>query len=366
MKKNYKKQLKTIQISRELLDYIKEIAIKDIVKVDSIKEFIYGYPDKSKIYMQETTKECKFVIRLIDLEGLAKRLRDGEIRFDTPYVHITDCPFKNPLSYQVIAYWKNDTHLRGIETQETLSGGQCYVRVMSYIKKKYSEDELKVIFNDFAVKELKDNEKQWHEDIDAGIMAGTVYKFNNVKYYDINGAHAYLLSVIFPKCKDYFYKIYEERKIKPQNKQLLNYFVGDLVNHGHRETYNWIVKSVTDYMRQTVRDLYGWDSKLIYVNTDGFAIQNPVRELETSTELGKFKRESSTDTMYVYADKNYRVIEYTDKNGKRTIKGSAFDTMKDLMNLSEGHVVEYTIVQSCGSRKPVDVKHKNVPIIEVR
>lgn len=366
MKKNYKKQLKTIQISRELLDYVKEIAINDIVKVDSIKEFIYGYPDKSKIYMQETTKECKFIIRLIDLEGLAKRLRDGEIRFDTPYLHITDCPFKNPVSYQVIAYWKNDTNLRGIETQETLSGGQCYVRVMSYIKKKYREDALKVIFNDFAVKELKDNEKQWHEDIDAGIMAGTVYKFNNVKYYDINGAHAYLLSVIFPKCKDYFYKIYEERKIKPQNKQLLNYFVGDLVNHGHRETYNWIVKSVTDYMRQTVRDLYGWDSKLIYVNTDGFAIQNPVKELDTSTELGKFKRESSTDIMYVYADKNYRVIEYIDKNGKRTIKGSAFDAMKDLMNLSEGHVVEYTIVQSCGSRKPVDVKHKNVPIIEVR
>ena len=40
MKENYKKQLKTIQISKELSDFIKEYAAKDIVMVDSIKEFI--------------------------------------------------------------------------------------------------------------------------------------------------------------------------------------------------------------------------------------------------------------------------------------------------------------------------------------
>ena len=364
-KRNFKKQLKTIQISKELSDFIKEYAERNIIKVDSIKEFIYGYPNKCKIYMQETNKECKFIIRLIDLEGLAKIMRDGEMRLDNEPLHFTDCHYKNRVSYQVIAYYKNDSNLRGFDTQEVLSGGQCYMRVMSYIKKKQTKEELDKVFEMFAIDE-EHKVKQWHEDIKTNIVMGNVYRFDNVKYYDINGAYAYVLAYMFPRCKDYFYKLYEERKIKPQNKQLLNYFVGELVNHGHRETYNWIVKQVTDYMHETVRNLYGMNSRLLYVNTDGFAIQNPIKELETSTELGKFKKENLSDTMYVYVDKNYRVIEYTDKNGKRTIKGSAFDTMKDLMNLSEGHVVEYTIVQSCGSRKPVDVKHKNVPIIEVR
>lgn len=116
-----RKQLKTIQISKELLDFIKEIAIEDIIKVDSIKEFIYGYPNKYKIYMQETNKECKFIIRLIDLEGLAKIMRDGEMRLDTEPLHFTDCHYKNRVSYQVIAYYKNDSNLRGFDTQEVPS-----------------------------------------------------------------------------------------------------------------------------------------------------------------------------------------------------------------------------------------------------
>lgn len=119
--REYKKQLKTIQISKELSDFIKEYAERNIIKVDSIKEFIYGYPNKYKIYMQETNKECKFIIRLIDLEGLAKIMRDGEMRLDTEPLHFTDCHYKNRVSYQVIAYYKNDSNLRGFDTQEVPS-----------------------------------------------------------------------------------------------------------------------------------------------------------------------------------------------------------------------------------------------------
>lgn len=119
--REYKKQLKTIQISKELLDFIKEYAAKDIVMVDSIKEFIYGYPNKQTIYMKESPKECKFVIRLLALEGIAKIMRDGGWYIDTEPVSITTCPYKSRLAYQVIAYYKNDSSLRGIETQEVPS-----------------------------------------------------------------------------------------------------------------------------------------------------------------------------------------------------------------------------------------------------
>ena len=37
-------------------------------------------------------------------------------------------------------------------------------------------------------------------------------------------------------------KLYNERKEKPENKDLINYFVGMFCVKGYRTTYNWIVQ----------------------------------------------------------------------------------------------------------------------------
>ena len=49
-----------------------------------------------------------------------------------------------------------------------------------------------------------------------------IVKFSNVKYYDINSAYPSELCKYFPLAADDLEKMYEERKIKPENKKIFN------------------------------------------------------------------------------------------------------------------------------------------------
>lgn len=116
----YKELLKTVQISKELLDFIREHS-NGIIKVNSIKEFINGCTDTRDIYIKETTMGCVLIIRFDLLEAFAQWMQDGDLFWtltsNTKRVHIVNRSSPYYFYRYVIAYYKNGTKLRGLQTQ---------------------------------------------------------------------------------------------------------------------------------------------------------------------------------------------------------------------------------------------------------
>lgn len=370
-KKKIKKiPLKTIEISEEFYTYIREYADKHdrLQCVANFKEYVYGSPDKRTIYAFEDNREGKLMMSLNTVEALGIVFRDGKIDEHSEPFFVCEHPnWKAYMSYQVVLYCKlSNSHLSGCELAESISGSLAYMRTRREVLKHYTEDELNEIYDTHRVSEVN-KQIQWH--YTESDFTNSIRQYDNCSYYDINGAHNYICTLLFPKCADYFQKLYDERKEKPVNKQLVNYFVGFL-KRTHPETYNWVITQVTEMLKTTVRPLLKMGAKLLYANTDGFIIQDCPIELKTSNELGKFKKENSSDTIYMYRSisegmSSYDVFEYVDKNGKTQRKGTAFNIMKDMMSLKDGKVVDYIKVKSCGTFKPVDIKEKYVDIVKM-
>jgi hypothetical protein len=201
----------------------------------------------------------------------------------------------------------------------------------------------------------------------------TIVKLTNTFKFDINGAHTDALCEIFPRAKDKLIGMYLKRKKNPVFKQYPNLYVGMLAQKSkemrqkgipakYEKTYNWIVQR-TSRMLLNAMDAVG--GLPVYVNTDGFIVQNPQNLLTHSKNLGEFKLEFSGDT-YVYSDKNYIVYQTGDEK-----KGTCFTSVREDIDLSIGQVVHYdtNLVRNDEGkilyREPINIKKELIQINEL-
>lgn len=253
---------------------------------------------------------------------------------------------------------------------ESTTGSRAKAYITKVLKSVYTIEEIDERLRMFEAEKDTDLIQQ-HYNYPA--PKDTIIKLNNTFKFDINGAHTDALCEIFPKAKDKLIKMYEKRKKNPVFKQYPNLYVGMLAQKSkemrkngipakYEKTYNWIVQRTSRMLLKAMDKVGG---SPIYVNTDGFIVQNPKTLLTHSKALGEFKLEFAGDT-YVYADKNY-IIYQTDSEKK----GSCFTAVRDDIDLSQGKVVHYdihTVHNDKGEtlyREPINIKKEIIEINEI-
>jgi len=303
------KTLKKYDVSEAIFDSLLSSYSRDVEVVENIQDYFKGYQPKYKIYYDN--KEY-----LIIREHLL--------------AHIADFTEEE---YQSVEDWRQ-VIVRKMPTVNnyaaSIDGNRAWHYMVKILQKYYPGDKFEKQLSNFEAEYSEEN-KQVHFLFPASDM---LYKFNNCVKYDINAAHHDALIEIFPKAKKDLIKLYNDRKEKPVYKAYVNYFVGSLVNHGHRPTYNWIVQRTTKMLKEAMNEV---DGLLIYANTDGFIMQNPKKKLDADKAIGHFKEEYS-GTVYVYQDKNYWCYQIPGET-----KGSIRYQVRDILDLSKGIVVHYNV-----------------------
>ena len=158
-----------------------------------------------------------------------------------------------------------------------------------------------------------------------------IVKFSNVKYYDINSAYPSELCKYFPLSAADLEKMYEERKIKPENKKIFNYFVGMLAHKGYWGLWNKIISGTREKLE---KGMDATDGYIIYANTDGFMVQNG-KNIECGNKLGQWKLSYEGD-IYVYFSNHGVTIQYGNEfTGKMPLE------LRKYCDFSKGKVVQY-------------------------
>lgn len=316
-------QYKAFKISEEVFDLLKKsvpVKYSKMVSKEEMRGLTFKCEDmKSIFYTQDT-----MVARLFHLK------RVPEIKDYIPK-EIWDAANKmsQKSSYPVILYL--DRHLSGVTFQKTYTGSRAYCKMRKYLSTYYSDAEIEERLSMF---EYDGHVKQIH--YLRPVEIGKIYKFTNCSEYDINSAYCSILAnEIFPKAHDLLVSLYAARKEKPENKALFNYFVGMLTRKGHRLTYNYIVKSISDKLGNFIMAHGGYEN-LIYANTDGAVIKDVDGMIYGgSKELGDFKVETRGDC-YLYKGKNYWTIQQNE-----VLKGSILWQVRNKINLRLGVTVDY-------------------------
>ena len=211
--------------------------------------------------------------------------------------------------------------------------------VHKILNKHYTDEEIENILNSHVISE-EDKVKPAHRIATDDITYDfdVLYEISNVVYYDINKAHRDALIEMFPKCE----KLFKDKNTMDRwGKDCINIYVGDLCNHNHRETYNWIVKRTRNLLEKVIKDC---DGNVIYANTDGVMIHNPHKTIKTSNEVGEFSNEMNGNKVYFYyhlKEENipqYYLYQYIDKHGKMTKKGTLQKDLRNNVDLAENKI----------------------------
>ena len=315
-----KKELKSFTLSEEYFDLILDTYNQWTIRVADIEKYTAGGNFKASIIYDGISK---FVITQKLLYSL-----DDSKNIDNNW-------------QQCICY--RDTK----QTQnilESISGGTAYRKMKAIINKYYTDDEYEARLNIFR-KKYDPNLAQLHFNYD--LNDDCIHKYENCRKYDINGAYAKALTVIFPKAEKAIIKIYKERKKFPQNKKLINFYVGMLCVKGYRETFNWIVQNIRKQMEVAINTV---DGIILYVNTDGFLVHNAKKELPVSTELGDFKLEYE-GTAYTFGGPNYWIFQ-TDTE----ITGNMLYQARPYTDLRKGEVAIYDRVKTDNTYKAKNLR----------
>ena len=307
------KELKVYNLSEEFFDKVLEYYSDYVIKTDYFSKYEYGECLFKDSVIFDGIKKI-----VITEQSLFKLLSDNEKREErADWI-------------QCICYKK---HKQQKEIQDGISGGYAWRVLKAKIKKagKYTNEQFDEKLNKYKCKYDSDK-AQYHFQCCDGLKEETIYKYKNCRKYDINGAYAKALTIIFPEAKDLIIGLYNERKQKPENKELINYFVGMFCVKSYRETYNWIVQCVRQLMEKEIEECDGF---LLYANTDGFAISSPRKLIRTSSALGEFKLEYEGD-MYIFLGTNYWIIQAGDD-----ITGSCLYQARHLVDLRQGRAVRY-------------------------
>lgn len=189
-----------------------------------------------------------------------------------------------------------------------------------------------------------------------------IYRLTDCAYYDINNAHLDALTEIFPKAAEelinlrkkinYLKKIGKKDKAQ-RYKDLVNIYVGELGNNQHprfKATNEWIVNRTKNKLQSLIDKVGG---SIVYANTDGVIIKDPINRIKTSNKLGDFKDELKDGVIYLLLHKgktSYTLYQYY--NGKKfEKKGSALNSVREQIDLSKGIYVDYDRVKVEGGWK---------------
>lgn len=302
--------LKSYSVSVEIFDEIL-LAGYDVRLVpdkDEFYDYKFGYDEKTAIVYDGL--KCMIMLECILNEH---------------------APLDTHINYwkQCIVY-KNMEPEDGVDITAEINGADAYRVMKSVICDYYTDYMYKKRLSMFEA-EYDEAKAQYHFLLLDRI--GKIVRYDNCYKWDINGAHNAALCEIFPEAAPAITKMYEERKLHPENKKYVNYYCGMLCPKGYRKTYNWIVQRTTDILLRGIDEAGG---DLIYANTDGFIIQNPTNILPHTTELGGFKLEY-VGPVWVYHDKNYQCYQLETKE----IKGNVLNSVRDKLDLPNGVVVHY-------------------------
>lgn len=316
-KTKYKLQLACYNVSDEIFskiyDYVPKKYFKTVSKAE-MNKYQYGAPSKRTVYFNGSD------MMVVPDWVLDVVLGEGQ----------TDFPYKS-VSHQVILYLKHNMTKR---IEHTISGMRANRAMRRLLRKAgYSLDDIEQLLRSHAAI-YNNSQKQLHY-LRKGTYPGKISKYANCAEFDINSAYCSILIEIFPKARKLLEKAYNERKIRPENKAMFNYFVGMLARTGYRETYNYIVQAVTRKLNDFIEKHGGWD-KVVYANTDGVVMMlDESMTYETSHRLGDFKIESQGDC-YVYKTDNYWAMQVGDK-----MVGSLLWQARKSCDLSKNVVVSY-------------------------
>lgn len=309
--------LKAIQVNDEIFNKILyDFEFKVRIKSD-LHEYYRGYYENKDLIYYNGKDElicCEYIVN--------------------QYTNIiTNCTVWKQIRVQKVLNMNNPA-------MESTTGPRAKAYINKILKTVYTDAEIDERLRMFEAEKDPDLIQQ-HYNYPA--PDNVIIKLTNTFKFDINGAHTDALCEIFPKAKDKLIGMYLRRKKNPVFKQYPNFYVGMLAQKTkamrkagipgkYEKTYNWIVQR-TSRMLLAAMDIVGGSP--IYVNTDGFIVQNPSKLITTSKNLGDFKLEFSGDT-YVYSDKNYIIYQTGDEQ-----KGSCFTSVRKDIDLSKGQVVHY-------------------------
>lgn len=346
--RKFKKPLKMLTVSAEIFDKIIINWPNTTHRVDSIQPYQYGYSKKIEIYYTDTYLVCNEDTLVI--MGL---LEDNKTRFDRGHW------------YQYLIK-KVNSQEEPITKETSMSPAVACRVVKGELKKHYTEDEIIDIYDSHR----KESSQILHLVNDAEL--GKIKKLDNCVYYDLNGAYASELIKMFPKCEEQFsYWFNHRHDDNNKYKNLFNYFVGCLTENPEKRAYkinnnmsvrdiypqtrHYIVDNITKKMLKALDFVDGYN---IYINTDGFIVQDPQRNIQHSKVAGEFKIEYQ-GPVYSYRDINYTIFQYGDE-----IKGNLPIELRDKVDLRSGKVVHYTRYLEDGRFCYKDIKEEIIDIKE--
>lgn len=305
-----KKELRAWKVSPAIFDGILTRYADKVVKVDDLTPYKNGTPFNASIYYDG-------IKQLVCRENIL--LNNGA-----------------PDWYQCLVIL--DATLNNNDCRQAITGGMAWKLFKDKMLQFYTAKEFDACLKSVAVDyNAKVNQMHFTYFLPRNApQRNCILRFANCYAYDINGAYASILIDIFPKAKDEIVKLYNERKSKPLNKDIINYAVGMMCPKGYRGAYNYIVQRIRQQMNDAVKSVGG---RLVYANTDGFVTASPKLPLSTSGELGQFKLEYA-GAVYVYEGDNYWIMQIG-----RELKGSALWMVRDKIDLSQGKAVRYRRVQ---------------------
>lgn len=304
------KELKAWKVSPAIFDGILSQYSDRVVKVDDLTQYKKGTPFNATIYY----------------DGMSEMVLRENILLNN----------KAPDWYQCVALL--DVNLEDKQYKQAITGGMAWKLFREKIMKHYTAEEFDTCCYDHNVEyDAKLNQMHFSYFLPRNApQRNCILRFGNCYVYDINSAYASILLDIFPKAKGTILKLYNERKTKPINKDIINYAVGMMCRKGYRGTYNYIVQRIRQQMNEAVKKTSG---RLVYANTDGFVVASPKHLLSTSKNIGEFKLEY-VGPAYVYEGDNYWIMQLG-----RELKGSALWMVRDKINLPQGKTVRYKRVQ---------------------
>ena len=293
--------IKTLPMTEQMYDYIfqhwrsnEKVFNNRFIYVTSIKEWNYLQEDDSHLVPNKS-----YVYVKDDMTSILSR----------PMI-FGDCPTPDygrklgQYYYYVFTFRASDNVTVDSTVERTINGSLAWRKFYSVLRKKYTMDEIDERINLFSTKDENTKEILHSTPFMAGkghqvYESNKVHKVTNVKYYDINKAYASNLIKMFPRLKDWILKQYKVDK--PYFKKVLNYTVG-MMNHFYNSNPNsklaqWhylrntIVTNTTNQMLKAMSEINSEDSFVFYINTDGFMIANPSKELEHSDAIGDFGEE---------------------------------------------------------------------------
>lgn len=352
-----KKSLPKARLNAKTFEWLLD-NVAHLERVDSLAPYMSGYADKHVVRYTRGSDSDMLIIKMMYLKA------------------------KTVENYDYTDGWKQIICIKDSEQKEdvifdTIGPIDAVKRVAYKLKTVYTDSEIEECYRKHEA-EANEAEILKHNIITSGgLEKDVIYKFTDCVYEDKNGAYNSKLAVIFDKLSSWFNYLNDHRHDNHNEYKLMsNFFVGCMTQNKkkfidgkptrniHPKTRFWIIREITNEMNERM-NATGKD-RLLYLNTDGYIVQHPKKQLPTSDKMGDFKLEAKGD-VYMFRCKSGWCMQYTKMNGEVEIKGSIPLELRNQIDLSKGKAIEYDIVKTnTGGNVYKNIKEKDYEIITIK